>query len=215
MAKKPILVYVQGGYPAIQAIAERAVAMWNQAVGATVLKLVPDGTEGAVPIRVANERNDFYSGMNTLIDEEAEYTGLGKSGEDVRDYGNEVHGTKRAFMNEQDLTLAHELGHALGLYHPFPTSTQEHYVPATEQRVERFLPKPIAWRVAPVGIMGNDMSLKSPNYRGLGPSAGEVAWVRREFNVTPPAGKGVSQSGPPPHRMAPAKKRTLPDPRQR
>src|SRR3990167_3365909 len=143
--------------------------MWNDSAGFTVLEIVPDGTDGAVPIRLANERNQWYAGMDTEIDEEAEYTGLTEA------IGSgQVRGTRAAFLNEAQLTLAHELGHAIGLFHPFPTATSERYVPANEQRVGRAIDAgdPRGWRVAPVGLMGNQMRPNSPDFRGLGPSPG-------------------------------------------
>lgn len=175
VTKPAVGIYVQGGHPELQGVLERAAEMWNSSVGATVLKVVPDGTEGATPIRLANDRNQWYQNMEA--DEEAEFT------------EGEVRGTRTALLNEVDLTLAHEIGHALGLYHPATTSTAEHYVPATEALIEKWMEQnphdPNVWQVAPVGLMGNEMNDQSSDFRGLGPSEGEIEWLRKQFGYVP------------------------------
>jgi hypothetical protein len=164
--KPPVAIYVQGAHPRLQGATERAVELWNQAAGFSVLKLVPDKTEGAVPIRLANEINDWYAG-NFALDEEAEFT------------EGQVRGTKPALLDEVNLTLAHELGHALGFQHPVVGSTAEKYIPTNFKRYD---PKdPSTWRVAGVGIMGNEMHKKDPDFRGLGPSPGEIAYLQQQF----------------------------------
>lgn len=212
----PIKVFVRGAHPSITEALQHAVQMWNDAVGTAVLQIAPPGTEDAVPIRVANLKNHWYDwGVSDKFapDEEAETTGLTGSTD------TEIHGTRPALRNEESLTLAHELGHVLGLFHPFPTSTAERYIPASYARVRKFIKEPWAWKVAPVGIMGNQMDPASPDFRGRGPSHGEVTYLRNlvryhppEPETSSPGGKGVVHAGPPPHRTIQEQHR---DPRQR
>ena len=124
--------------------AQQAAAIWNDALGTETVRIV-EKPDGAVPIEIQPRPGKFA---------DAEYS----EGKIVGNVGG----------LQDPVTLAHELGHALGLPHAGPGSTDEKFVP---------------WRsiddtVPAVGLMGTD-----EGQRQAGPTAGELASVRRTFGL--------------------------------
>lgn len=151
-AIKPVEISVTD--PQLLESARAAVRTWNQAAGQTVLTIVPEGTKGAVPITIDQRPEKFA---------DAEYSNTDHA----------VYGNLSALTDPT--TLAHELGHALGLQHPVTGTTEEHFVPYHGQQGANVVPA--------IGLMGTEKGQRS-----VGPTVGEVQWVEQHADTFTLAG---------------------------
>lgn len=143
-APKVLTVYVAD--KALRSSVEKAAAMWNTALGSNVVRITATPGEGAIPIESDQRGGDFA---------DAEFT------------EGKIVGNRGALKDA--VTMAHELGHALGLQHPATRKGKTEYLSMED-------PWPVEASVPAKGLMGTEKG-----QRKLGPDSDEVQALLKQF----------------------------------